>query len=238
MTASLRTTGIRWLATAFVVLGSFAGMLAFGADRASSSAYYYPGSAGSAGDAFARQQGAGGTYRPAESSTAPWQAPAGAGASSTWRPDPSWGQGGASAWSGQGQGFQTQGQQASGYQAQDYQPQGYGGYQGPQAVTGQGERPLGNYRFRQRAEDKAIKPDDSPRYRPDPELSRRSQQFWGVPGQDPSAYSAGPGIVFRPLRPEQEQSGGSATGQYRGETAPPPLGGYPGPPGYGYGYPY
>jgi len=52
-------------------------------------------------------------------------------------------------------------------------------------------------------------------------------QLWG-----------GPGVVFRPLRPEQEQSSRPKTGQYRGEPAQPPQAGYPGTPSYSYGYPY
>lgn len=190
-------------------------MSGWAADWNSGSSYNYPGASGPAADVYGRyQQGAGGSYRPTDGASAPWHAPTGTGAGATWSSS-AWAEGGgASAWNDQ--------------------PQGYRG----DSRAGQSERPLADYRFRQRPEDKAKMPDDALRYRPDPELARRSQQFWGVPGQDPSSFGGGPGVVFRPLRPEQEQSSRPKTGQYRGEPAQPPQAGYPGTPSYSYGYPY
>jgi hypothetical protein len=113
-----------------------------------------------------------------------------------------------------------------------------GGY-AAEPRSGQSDRRFGEYRFRQRPEDKVKQPDNSPRYRPDPELARRSQQFWGVPGQDSSQYDGGPAPVFRPLRPEQEQTSRSATsGQYHGEPPQSPWSGYPAAPFSGSVYPY
>lgn len=215
MTGSPRTTGLRRAAAAvWVAAGLFVAGPVVAADWGTGSKYDYPGASARAGDAYGRQQGgAAGSYRPAEGSGGSWQAPgSGGSASSTWSPSTTWGQGGAAAWNGPSQ-----------------------GYRGP-STTGQADRPAGDYRFRQRPEDKSKKTDEGLRYRPDPELSRRSQQFWGVPGQDPSTYGGGPGVVFRPLHPEPEQSGKGMTGQqYRGDPSQPPLGGYPGAP---YGYPY
>lgn len=213
-TGSPRTTGLRRPAAGFLlVVGLIGGGLATAADWGAGSSYS-PGGSGQAGDPYGRQKGTGGGYRPTEGSSAPWQAPAGTGSASSWPPTPASGQGEGSAWNGQSQGYRGQ------------------------SATGQPDRPFTDYRFRQRPEDKTKKTDDAPRYRPDPELARRSQQFWGVPGQDPSAYGGGPGVVFRPLHPEQEQSGKGTTGKYRGDPVQPPPASYPGAPAYGYGYGY
>lgn len=132
----------------------------------------------------------------------------------TWAPSTA-GQGGTSTWNDQPQGSWAE------------------------PRPGQAEFHSGQYRFRQRPEDKTKKADDSPRYRPDPELTRRSQQFWGVPGQDPSQYGGAPGAVFRPLRPEQEPSSKpAAPGPRYAEPASPPWPGHSVAPFSGYGYPY
>jgi hypothetical protein len=106
--------------------------------------------------------------------------------------------------------------------------------------SGQGGRPGADYRFRPRPEDKSTRADEGLRYRPDPDLARRSQQFWGVPGQDPALYGSGPAPVFRPLQPEREPTGRASTGgvQTYGEPAPPAWSAYPMGPSAGYGYPY
>ncbi len=209
MTAFVRTTDLRRPAIAFVlVVGLLGWGAATAADWGSGSSYYYPGPSGQSGDPYGRQTGTGGgSYRPPEGASAPWQAPAAPGSA------PTWGQGGGSFGGSQ--------------------PQVYRG----QPATGQSDRPATDYRFRLRPEDKGKKTDEGLRYRPDPELARRSQQFWGVPGQDPSNYGGGPGVVFRPLYTEKEQPGRSATGQKPSEAAQPPWGGHPGAPAYG-GYPY
>lgn len=194
------------------VAGSLGGGLAISADWGAGSSY--PGAANQAGDSYSRQKGTAGSYRPTDGSTPTWQAPAGTGSAATWSPIPGGGQGGGSAWHGQSQGHWGQ------------------------SATGQPDRPPLDYRFRPRPEDRATKSDDAPRYRPDPELARRSQQFWGLPGQDPSTYGAGPGVVFRPLNPGQEQSGKPTAEPHRGDLAKPPWGDHSAPPAYGYGYPY
>ncbi len=100
------------------------------------------------------------------------------------------------------------------------------------------DRPLGQYRFRPRADDKALEQSDAPRFRPDADLSRRSQRYWGVPGQDPADYGGAPGMIFRPLRPETDQTVGAAKPDPGVPPAlPPALPGYApwGEPGY---YPY
>lgn len=205
-------TGHRRPLAALALLGLAAGPMPAGsADWASGS--YSPGASAQPADAFGRQQHYGGTYRPIDSPSAHWQAPAGSGAGSTGSPS-TWDPRGAAVWNGEAQGLWTE------------------------PRPGASDRPLAEYRFRQRTEDKAQKTDDSPRFRPDPELTRRSQQSWGVPGQDPSHYGAGPRAVFRPLRPEQEQTSRPATtGQYSA-PAQPPWSGYPAAPPSGYGYPY
>ena len=153
----------------------------------------------------------GGSYRPTDSTTGQWQWQPGAGSGSAQASLPIWGQGGAYAPTGQPQAYPAE------------------------PWNGRSERITGEYRFRPRPDDKAAKSDDSPRYRPDAELARRSQQFWGLPGQDSSQYGGAPGAVFRPLRPEQEPA---TTRQYGGQPAGPPWSGLPTAPSTGYGYPY
>jgi hypothetical protein len=185
------------------------------ADRGAGTAYYSPGASSPGAGAYGAAAGpTGGNFRPTDSFGGQWSGQPGAG--STWSPaaggSPS---GGASAWDGSGYGFRGD------------------------AGSGQTGRPGGDYRFRPRPDDKATRTDDAPRYRPDPELARRSQQFWGVPGQDPSLYGGGPSPVFRPLQPEREQAGRpAASGPGYGESTPPAWPAYPVAPSAGYGYPY
>jgi hypothetical protein len=100
------------------------------------------------------------------------------------------------------------------------------------------DQPLNQYRFRPRPDDKAKERDDAPRFRPDADLARRSQRYWGVPGQEPGDYGGAPGAIFRPLRPEA----GQTTSPVAPDPGPPPalppaLPVYPGFGGPGY-YPY
>lgn len=183
------------------------------ADWRSGSTTYHPGATTQSDAPFGPSPGYDvGTYRPHEYPGGQWQAAPGTNSEPGWAAGGS-GQRGAQGWSGQPQGYLTE--------------------------PGTG-RPLSEYRFRQRAEDKVNKADDAPRYRPDPELSRRSQQFWGVPGQSPSEYGGAPGAVFRPLRPEQETSSKpvAPTPRYAEPGPPPSWSGYPGGFPSGYGYPY
>jgi hypothetical protein len=177
--------------------------------------YDYQGSSTRSGDAYGRPQDqAAGSYRPGDAGGTSWQTQHGVGSMSA-PPPATWGEGAASTWSGQTKGYATE------------------------PRSGQPDRRFGEYRFRQRPEDKAKQLDGSPRYRPDPELARRSQQLWGVPGQDPSQYGGGPAPVFRPLRPDQEQTSKSvASGQYYGDPPQSSWAGYPAAPFSGSGYPY
>jgi len=95
------------------------------------------------------------------------------------------------------------------------------------------DQPLSQYRFRPRPDDKAKEQDNAPRFRPDADLARRSQRYWGVPGQDSADYGGAPGAVFRPLRPEADQAAKPPDPGLPPELPPP----YPGFGGPGY-YPY
>lgn len=191
-----------------------AGQPAIAADRTSGTAYLYPGASAQPGDLHGRQPGfSGGSYRPTDPPTGQWQGQQGRGSGATGMPSV-WGQGGATPWNGQ----------PPSYEAEPW--------------SGQPGRTTSDYRFRPRPEDKAAKGDASPRYRPDPELARRSQQFWGIPGEDWSSGGAS-GAVFRPLRPEEQQTDRSATAeQYPGLPVTPTWSGMPASPVPGYGYPY
>ena len=100
------------------------------------------------------------------------------------------------------------------------------------------DKPQEQYRFRQRPEDRRIESPDALRYRPDPDLARRSYQNWGVPGQEWSEASRGPAVIFRPR--DQEHG----TSDRRSPSAPAyPDVGTPGPGIYpdwppAYGPPY
>lgn len=188
------------------------GPAAFGAEGRSGQPYYYPNSSDRDTRVFGTQQSYdSGSFRPREFPIGGAQGRTnGSGYTrAPQAPDAA----GAAAWNGGAQGYWSE----------------------PRAV--QPDQPMTQYRFRPRAEDKTKERDDSPRYRPDPDLARRSQRYWGVPGQEPSTYGGGPAVIFRPLRPEQEAME---------KQAPPPA--YPAaiPPwpgnqswgGPGYGYPY
>ncbi len=60
------------------------------------------------------------------------------------------------------------------------------------------DRPPEHYRFRPRADDRSADPPDALKFRPDPDLARRSYQNWGGPGQEWSEGSRGPAVIFRP----------------------------------------
>lgn len=183
------------------------------ADWTPGATHRYPGATAQALDGYAPAQGYGsGTYRPSDTGSGQWEWPIGGGYGAGGFPGPA-SDGGSSGWGGQS----------------------YGPSAGSRA--GQTERPVGEYRFRQRPEDRASKSDDAPRFRPDPDLARRSQQSWGVPGHDPSQYGGGPAAVFRPLGPDEQKTGKpTASGAHPGQPAQPGWSAYPTAPGYGYPY--
>lgn len=185
------------------------------AERGAGATYYQPGASYPRPDGYGTAPGpAAGTFRPTDSTAGSWPGQAGSWVGSARSPYAS-SPGDASPWDGSAYGFRGD------------------------AVPGQGGRPAADYRFRPRPEDKATRTDEGLRYRPDPDLARRSQQFWGVPGQDPGLYGSGPAPVFRPLQPERERAGRpSSGGQAHGEPAPPAWSAYPMAPSAGYGYPY
>lgn len=94
-----------------------------------------------------------------------------------------------------------------------------------------------HYRFRPRADDRSADPPDALKFRPDPDLARRSYQNWGGPGQEWSEGSRGPAVIFRPREVDSPA-----------ERRSPPSTAYPEPsapvPGYfpewapAYGPPY
>lgn len=198
-----------------VALVPFCGLLlvataSLGADWDAGRTYYYPPGEQSGG----RQTGGYdyGDFRPREPAPGQGRAPSGSGGGYDWTPQ--FPDGGAGApW--------------------DSAP---GRWSEPR--PSRPDQPLNQYRFRPRPDDKTKERDDAPRFRPDADLARRSQRYWGVPGQDPADYGGAPGAIFRPLRPEA----GPATGPAAPDPAlppalPPPLPAYPGFGGPGY-YPY
>jgi hypothetical protein len=187
----------------------------FAAERGAGTTYLYPGGPPSGSASYGSGGPASGSFRPADPAMGPRQGQTGTTAGSTWSPYAA-GTGSDPAWGGAAYGFRGD------------------------AGSGQGGRPATDYRFRPRPEDKSTRADEGLRYRPDADLSRRSQQFWGVPGQDPALYGSGPAPVFRPLQPEREPTGRASTGgvQTFGEPAPPAWPAYPMGPSAGYGYPY
>jgi hypothetical protein len=74
------------------------------------------------------------------------------------------------------------------------------------------DKPFEQYRFRRRPEDRAAEPQDALKYRPDPDLARRSYQNWGVPGQEWSDAARGPAVIFRPQDGESTASRRSQPG--------------------------
>jgi hypothetical protein len=207
-----QATRSAWRAAwAWVVL-LVAGQPVLAADRAAGTSYFYPGAPVQSGNSYSRQPApAGGNYRPTDSAVGQWQGQGqqALGSSSGGTPS-AWGQGGTTTWYGQG----TSG--------------------AAEAWPGQPAHLPSEYRFRPRPDDKSTKSDESLRYRPDPDLARRSQQSWGIPGQEWQPGGA-PGAIFRPLRPDEEPPGRSAkTEQHYGQ--PPPWSGLPAAPGYGYPY--
>lgn len=88
------------------------------------------------------------------------------------------------------------------------------------------DKPQEQYRFRQRPEDRRIESPDALKYRPDPDLARRSYQNWGVPGQEWSDVSRGPAVIFRP----RDQDQGMPDRRSQPAPAYPDLG----PPGPGF----
>lgn len=199
-----------------VALVPFCGFLlaatvSLGADRDAGRTYYYP-----PGEQAAGQPSGGhdyGDFRPRQFAPShQGRTPSGSGAGYDWSPQSPAGGAGAS-W--------------------DSPP---GRWSEPR--PSRPDQPLNQYRFRPRPDDKTLERDDAPRFRPDADLSRRSQRYWGVPGQDPADYGGAPGAVFRPLRPEADQTTNPAPPDPGLPPAlPPALPPYPGYGGPGY-YPY
>lgn len=187
----------------------------FAAERGAGTTYLYPGSSSSGSATYGSGGPASGGFRPADPAMGQRPGQTGTAAGTAWSPYAA-GTGNDSAWGASAYGFRSD------------------------AGSGQGGRPATDYRFRPRPEDKSTRADEGLRYRPDADLARRSQQSWGVPGQDPALYGSGPGPVFRPLQSDREPTGRASTGsvQTYGEPAPPAWSAYPMAPPAGYGYPY
>lgn len=198
---------------ALTLLGAWS--TSFAAERGAGTTHFYPAGSSFGSSTYGGAGAASGGFRPADPAPGQWPGQTGAAAGPAWSPYAA-GTGNDSAWG-----------------ASAYSFRGDSG-------SAQGGRPATEYRFRPRPEDKATRADEGPRYRPDADLARRSQQFWGVPGQDPALYGSGPAPVFRPLQPEREQTGRASTGGGRsyGEPVPPAGWGYPAGSSAGYGYPY
>lgn len=195
-----------------VVFAPFYGFLlaataSFGADWDAGRTYYYPPGAQTGDQQFRGYDY--GDFRPQELAPGQGRAPSGSSAGYGWSPQSSPGNAGGG-W--------------------DSTP---GRWSGPR--PSHPDQPPSQYRFRPRPDDKTQKRDDAPRFRPDADLARRSQRYWGVPGQDPAEYGGAPGAVFRPLRPEAEQTSKPAPPDPELPPALPPP--YPGFGGPGY-YPY
>jgi hypothetical protein len=194
------------LVVSVLMLVAITAPLAFAADWDSGRTYYYPGVTEPGTRGAGGQAGYGtGSFRPREPSEGRPPTWAGGGSPYEWAPDrPAATE--SPAWGGVAPGQWSE--------SRPVQPQ-----------------PPSQYRFRPVPEDKSRPQDDAPRFRPDADLARRSQRYWGVPGQEPSQFGGGPAAIFRPLREEAEGT--------RAEPPPPALPEYPpwGGPGAGY-FPY
>jgi hypothetical protein len=118
---------------------------------------------------------------------------------------------------------------AGGYPPQDY---GAGSRGGPPYAGG-----VSGYQFRERPEDKRVERDSSPRYRPDPDLTRRSRGSWSPTGEMWSAPGAqGPAVIFRPWESGSQKptDQGERSSEY--PAWPDPGLGMPPWPGGGPGY--
>jgi hypothetical protein len=91
---------------------------------------------------------------------------------------------------------------------------GQGGAAVPWSFAPGGRSPsggVGGYQFRERPEDKRLDHDAYPRFRPDPDLARRSRGFWSPTGESWSAPgSQPPAVIFRPLDSGSEKPKGAA----------------------------